>query len=74
MTEEQLQQATLAARQAACAGFAQELINRGYDENIVKQATIAYAHPQEGLLTKRANNIAMLHDSILAAVAQLRGY
>lgn len=73
MTEEQQNQLGAACTKAACTGFAQSLINKGYGEEQVKHATILYAHPKNGLLTKRAANVAQVRKNILEKVAQLRG-
>lgn len=73
MTEEQQKQVSAACTKAACTGFAQSLINKGYGEEQVKQATVLYAHPDKGLLTKRATNVEQVRRNILEKVAQLRG-
>lgn len=57
---------------AASAGFAQSLINHGIDEQTAAQAALAYAHPENGLLVKRANNLAILQQGVANIINALR--
>lgn len=57
---------------AASAGFAQSLINRGVDEETAAKAAAAYVHPTQGLLVKRAANIATLQEGVSNIVNALR--
>lgn len=73
MTQEELNQFTAireAQIKAASLGFAQSLINNGASEELAKQASAYYAGPQ-GLLEKRAANIAAARQMVLAAVANM---
>lgn len=72
MTEEQQNQIKAACTKSACTGFAQALINKGYGEEQVKSSTVLYAHPSQGLLVKRAANIAQVRENILEKVAHIR--
>lgn len=57
---------------AASAGFAQSLINNGYDQQTVAALTTAYAHPTEGALCKRASNINMLQTAVAGIINAIR--
>lgn len=57
---------------AASAGFAQSLINKGVDEATAAKLTLAYAHPTEGMLAKRASNIHTLQAGVANIVQALR--
>lgn len=55
---------------AASAGFAQGLLKRGYTPEMAKQATYLYAHPERGLLVKRAYNKCGRFEKIASDVFQ----
>lgn len=57
---------------AATAGFAQALILRGVEPEVVKQATIAYADRENGMLQKRAANRALIAKGIDGMISYLR--
>lgn len=56
---------------AASAGFSQSLINNGFPENIVKQATYLYA-AEGGLMDRRSRLIDAVRASVLEKAAALR--
>lgn len=57
---------------AATAGFAQSLINHGIDEQTAAAATLAYAHPENGLLVKRAANLENMQKGVNNIINALR--
>lgn len=57
---------------AASAGFAQALINRGADEELAVKAAAAYTDPNNGLLVKRAKNMAVMQQGVSNIVAAIR--
>lgn len=71
MTEEQIQASLV---KAASIGMTQELINRGAAPEVAAQITMAYAHPQQGLLVKRANALATMRSNVHTVINKLRGY
>lgn len=56
---------------AASAGFSQSLINNGFPENIVKQATYLYA-VEGGLMDRRSRLIDAVRSSVLEKAAAMR--
>jgi hypothetical protein len=50
----------------------QELINRGATEEQAAQITMAYAHPQSGLLVKRAAALEKMRQNVATIVNTLR--
>lgn len=69
MTQEQIQASLV---KAASIGMAQELINRGATEEQAAQITMAYAHPQNGLLVKRAAALENMRKNVAILVNTLR--
>lgn len=57
---------------AASAGFAQSLINHGVDEETAAKAAAAYVHPTQGLLVKRASNMAILQSGVNNIINAIR--
>lgn len=56
---------------AASAGFSQSLINNGFPDNIVKQATYLYA-VEDGLLDRRSQLIDAVRSKVLEKAAAMR--
>lgn len=56
---------------AASAGFSQSLINNGFPDNIVKQATYLYA-AEGGLMDRRSQLIDALRSRVLEKAASMR--
>jgi len=69
MTQEQIQASLV---KAASIGMAQELINRGATEEQAAQITMAYAHPQNGLLVKRAAALENMRQNVATLVNAIR--
>lgn len=69
MTDEQVQASLV---KAASVGMAQELINRGATQEQAAQITMAYAHPQNGLLVKRAAALENMRNNVATIVNALR--
>lgn len=69
MTQEQVQASLV---KAATIGMTQELINRGATEEQAAQITMAYAHPQSGLLVKRAAALEKMRQNVATIVNTLR--
>lgn len=70
MTQEQIQASLV---KAASIGMTQELINRGATEEQAAQITMAYAHPQNGLLVKRAAALENMRQNVATVVNAIRG-
>jgi hypothetical protein len=58
---------------AASIGFTQSLINRGATMEEAAQLTLAYAHPTNGLLVKRAAALDNMKANVATCIAALRG-
>ena len=56
---------------AASAGFSQSLINNGFPDEVVKQATYMYA-AEGGLMDRRSRMIDAVRSSVLEKAAALR--
>ena len=56
---------------AASAGFSQSLINNGFPDEVVKQATYMYA-AEGGLMDRRSRLIDAVRSSVLEKAAALR--
>jgi hypothetical protein len=69
MTQEQIQASLV---KAASIGMTQELINRGATEEQAAHITMAYAHPQNGLLVKRAAALENMRQNVATVVNAIR--
>ena len=72
MNEQEQKQISDACIKAACTGFAQSLINKGFSEDMAQKAAVIYAHPEKGLIQKRASTILNARQAILEKVAAIR--
>ena len=57
---------------ASAAGLAQTLVNRGYSDNAVANAVILYTNRNNGLLVKRAANLANVDYQLRNLLGALR--
>lgn len=71
MTQEQIQASLI---KAASIGMTQELINRGVSEEQAAQVALAYAHPQNGLLVKRAAALENMRNNVATVINAMRSY
>ena len=68
-----IKQIAVMRTKAASAGFSQSLINNGYPDHIVKQATLLYA-AEGGLMDRRSRLIDAVRSSVMEKAARLRRY
>lgn len=57
---------------ASAAGLAQTLVNRGYDDRAVANAVILYTDSNNGLIVKRASNLANVRTQLHGLLGALR--
>lgn len=71
MTEEQIQASLV---KAASIGLTQSLINRGATPEQAAQLALVYAHPQQGLLVKRASALENMRAGVNSIINAMRGH